>query len=74
MLALLRCPLPASRGARDRRGRGGIRGADRGGVMIGVAGPFFDGTVLPMLAVIAICGVLAFALSRVVLAGRVVAA
>ena len=45
-----------------------------GGVMIGVAGPFFDGTVLPMLAVIAICGVLAFALSRVVLAGRVVAA
>ena len=37
-----------------------------GGAMIGAAGPFFDGTVLPMLAAIALCGVLAFALSRMV--------
>lgn len=37
-----------------------------GGVMIALVGPFFDGSVTPMLAAIAICGVLAFALSRVV--------
>ena len=37
-----------------------------GGVMIAAMGPFFDGTVVPMLAAIAICGVLAFILSRVV--------
>jgi DHA1 family bicyclomycin/chloramphenicol resistance-like MFS transporter len=37
-----------------------------GGVMIAVTGPFFDGTVVPMLAAIALCGVLAFVLSRVV--------
>ncbi len=37
-----------------------------GGVMIALAGPFFDGTARPMLATIAICGALAFLLSRVV--------
>ena len=37
-----------------------------GGVMIAAAAPFFDGTVLPMLAAIALCGVLALGLSRVV--------
>ncbi len=40
-----------------------------GGAMIAVAGPFFDGTARPMLGAIAICGVVAFLLSRVV-AGR----
>ena len=35
-----------------------------GGVMIAAAGPFFDGTVTPMLGAIAVCGVLAFGLSR----------
>lgn len=38
-----------------------------GGVMITATGPFFDGTVLPMLAAIAVCGVLALILSRVAL-------
>ncbi|MDN5787785.1 multidrug effflux MFS transporter [Pseudorhodobacter sp.] len=38
-----------------------------GGVMIVLAGPFFDGTVVPMLGVIALCGLLAFMLSRSVL-------
>ncbi|NUB43413.1 multidrug effflux MFS transporter [Fertoebacter nigrum] len=37
-----------------------------GGAMIAVTGPFFDGTVVPMLAAIALCGVLALVLSRVV--------
>lgn len=37
-----------------------------GGVMIAAVGPFFDGTVVPMLGAIALCGVLAFALSRLV--------
>lgn len=37
-----------------------------GGVMIAAAAPFFDGTALPMLAAIALCGVLALALSRMV--------
>lgn len=36
-----------------------------GGAMIAAAGPFFDGTALPMLAAIAVCGGLALALSRV---------
>ena len=39
-----------------------------GGAMIAAAGPFFDGTALPMIAAIAVCGVVAFALSRFVLA------
>lgn len=37
-----------------------------GGVMVALAGPFFDGTPVPMLATIAVCGVAAFGLSRVV--------
>ena len=45
-----------------------------GGVMIALSGPFFDGTVVPMLAAIAICGVIAFALSRLVLGRQPVAA
>ncbi len=40
-----------------------------GGVMVALAGPFFDGTPLPMLGAIAICGVAALVLSRVVKAG-----
>lgn len=44
-----------------------------GGVMIALAGPFFDGTVTPMLATIAICGALVLALSRLV-SGRQAAA
>ena len=41
-----------------------------GGVMIAATGPFFDGSAMPMLAAIAICGVMALILSRVALAGR----
>ncbi|NEX45390.1 multidrug effflux MFS transporter [Pseudotabrizicola algicola] len=37
-----------------------------GGVMIAVTAPFFDGTALPMLAAIAVCGTLALLLSRLV--------
>jgi DHA1 family bicyclomycin/chloramphenicol resistance-like MFS transporter len=37
-----------------------------GGVMIAAVGPFFDGTATPMLAAIALCGVLVLALSRLV--------
>lgn len=37
-----------------------------GGLMIAAAGPFFDGTATPMLGAIALCGVIAFALSRLV--------
>jgi DHA1 family bicyclomycin/chloramphenicol resistance-like MFS transporter len=44
-----------------------------GGVMIVAAGPFFDGTVTPMLGAIAVCGGLVLALSRLV-AGRQAAA
>ena len=33
------------------------------GVLVAAAGPFLDGTVVPMLAVIALCGVLALALA-----------
>ncbi len=35
------------------------------GVLVAAAGPFLDGTVVPMLAMIALCGVLAFGLSLV---------
>jgi len=45
-----------------------------GGLMIALTGPFFDGTVTPMLAAIAICGLVAFALSRLVLGRQAVAA
>lgn len=41
-----------------------------GGAMIAVTGPFFDGTVTPMLAAIALCGVLSFAMGRLALARR----
>ena len=41
-----------------------------GGVMIVLAGPFFDGTATPMVAAIALCGLCAFAISRVVLSGK----
>ena len=34
-----------------------------GGLMVTVAGPFFDGTALPMVASIALCGVLALGVS-----------
>ncbi|PTE23618.1 Bcr/CflA family drug resistance efflux transporter [Cereibacter changlensis JA139] len=37
-----------------------------GGAMIVLTGPFFDGSVVPMLGAIAVCGVMAFALSRIV--------
>lgn len=38
-----------------------------GGVMIVAAGPFFDGTALPMLAAIALCGVIATVLTALML-------
>lgn len=38
-----------------------------GGAVIAFAGPFFDGTAVPMLAVIAICAVAAFVLALAVL-------
>lgn len=41
-----------------------------GGVMITAAGPFFDGTVTPMLLAIALCGVLAASLCWAVLRPR----
>jgi DHA1 family bicyclomycin/chloramphenicol resistance-like MFS transporter len=41
-----------------------------GGAMIGAMGPFFDGTATPMIAAIALCGGIAFVLSRLVLAER----
>jgi DHA1 family bicyclomycin/chloramphenicol resistance-like MFS transporter len=41
-----------------------------GGVMILLTGPFFDGTVLPMVVSIAVCGAIALALSRITLAPR----
>ncbi len=37
-----------------------------GGLMIVAAGPFFDGTVTPMLGAIAVCGALVLGLSRLV--------
>ena len=42
-----------------------------GGLMIAAAGPFFDGTVLPMLAAIAICGVVAMSFTLFTLPRRV---
>ena len=40
-----------------------------GGVMIALAAPFFDGTALPMVAAIALCGVGALVMSRIALRG-----
>lgn len=37
-----------------------------GGLMAAAASPFFDGTATPMVLTIALCGVIAFALSRLV--------
>ena len=37
-----------------------------GGLMIALTAPLFDGTALPMLAAIAVCGIIALALSRFV--------
>jgi MFS transporter, DHA1 family, multidrug resistance protein len=45
-----------------------------GGLMIALAGPFFDGTARPMLGAIACCGAIAFALSRLVVARQAAAA
>ncbi|MFM2354998.1 MAG: hypothetical protein RLZZ528_734 [Pseudomonadota bacterium] len=39
-----------------------------GGAVTALAGPFFDGTALPMIAVIAVCALLAFGLALAVLA------
>ena len=36
------------------------------GVLVAAAGPFLDGTVVPMLGAIALCGVLALGLSRMI--------
>ncbi len=36
------------------------------GVLVAAAGPFLDGTVLPMLAAIAVCGLIALVLSRMI--------
>ncbi len=41
-----------------------------GGAMIAATGLFFDGSVTPMLAAIALCGVLSFAMGRLALARR----
>jgi MFS transporter, DHA1 family, multidrug resistance protein len=40
-----------------------------GSAMIALVSPFFDGTSLPMTAAIAVCGICAFLLSRLVLSG-----
>ena len=36
------------------------------GALVAAVGPFFDGTVVPMLAAIALCGALTFGLSRLI--------
>jgi DHA1 family bicyclomycin/chloramphenicol resistance-like MFS transporter len=41
-----------------------------GGLMITLAGPFFDGTPLPMVAAIALCGAIAFAAAQATLRAR----
>lgn len=38
-----------------------------GGIMIAAAGPFFDGTAMPMIAAITLCSIAAFILARIVL-------
>lgn len=43
-----------------------------GGVMIAVAGPFFDGTATPMVAAIALCGAAALGAALATLRGRVI--
>jgi DHA1 family bicyclomycin/chloramphenicol resistance-like MFS transporter len=41
-----------------------------GGLMITLAGPFFDGTPLPMVAAIALCGAISFAAAQATLRAR----
>jgi DHA1 family bicyclomycin/chloramphenicol resistance-like MFS transporter len=45
-----------------------------GGLMIALAGPFFDGTATPMLAAIALSGALAFTAATLTLRPRLVEA
>jgi MFS transporter, DHA1 family, multidrug resistance protein len=45
---------------------GGTMQMVAGGVLVAAAGPFLDGTVLPMLAAIALCGAIALGLSRLI--------
>jgi drug resistance transporter, Bcr/CflA subfamily len=49
---------------------GGMFQMFAGGLMTVLVGPFFDGTPLPMVAAIAICAVISFALMRLTLAAR----
>jgi MFS transporter, DHA1 family, multidrug resistance protein len=44
-----------------------------GGLMIGLAAPFFDGTALPMVTAIMLCAVCAFVLARLVLSKTAIA-
>lgn len=44
-----------------------------GGVIVALSAPFFDGTVVPMLATIALCALLALVLSRVTLPAQAAA-
>lgn len=44
-----------------------------GGIMVLIAGPFFDGTATPMVAAIAVCAALAFLLSKLVLGKNLLA-
>lgn len=44
-----------------------------GSAMVAVAGPFFDGTALPMVTAIMLCAVVTFVLSRLVLSSRTTA-
>jgi MFS transporter, DHA1 family, multidrug resistance protein len=45
-----------------------------GGAIVAIAAPFLDGTALPMLVTIALCGVTAFVLSRFAAKGQTVTA
>lgn len=45
-----------------------------GGAIVAIAAPFLDGTALPMLVTIALCGVTAFVLSRFAVKGQTVTA
>jgi DHA1 family bicyclomycin/chloramphenicol resistance-like MFS transporter len=44
-----------------------------GGVAVMLAGPFFDGSATPMVIAIAICSIIAFILTRFVVARPVLA-
>lgn len=52
---------------------GGTMQMVAGGAMIGISSPFFDGTPVPMLGAIATCAIIAFILSRVVVARQAAA-